>query len=155
LAGGVRGHQQRVHRAPRSRRPQSAPPDSVYRCLNGSPGLTTIDSLSAICRSGRLKSMRCGPQLISTSTNGVWRPVFLPSIQTSDHGTELTLIRQDDASSATCDAAARAGAGRVAGRGTRLGRRAAAGGSTTAEVAAPDAQAGIGTIQGDTAVAAR
>src|SRR5580765_2729316 len=87
--------------------------------------------------------MRCTPHPTSTPTNGVCWPVFLPSIQTSDHGTELTLTRQLPAGPTSS-----AGGG-VDGRGTRLGRRAATGASTAAVT--PEAQAGIGTIHGATA----
>src|SRR5512138_3961979 len=98
--------------------------------------------------------MRCGPHPISTSTSGVWRPVFLPSIQTSDQGTELTLTTQDAGSSGAPDTLTTGLAGAAAaGREIRLGRRAATGGAMAAVRSVPDAQAGIGTIQGLTAPA--
>src|SRR3954451_23817842 len=42
----------------------------------------------------RLNASLCLPQGILKSTNGVCWLVFLPSIQTSDQGTELTVIVQ-------------------------------------------------------------
>src|SRR5450631_3012526 len=51
-------------------------------------------SLWSICMSLRLKASLCLPQGILKSTTGVCWPVFLPSIQTSDQGTELTVMVQ-------------------------------------------------------------
>src|SRR3954465_4164892 len=53
-----------------------------------------MDSLWSICMSLRLNASLCLPQGILKSTNGVCWLVFLPSIQTSDQGTELTVIVQ-------------------------------------------------------------
>src|SRR5580692_3043431 len=51
-------------------------------------------SLWSICMSLRLKPSLCLPQGILKSTTGVCWLVFLPSIQTSDQGTELTVMLQ-------------------------------------------------------------
>src|SRR5262245_34115983 len=55
--------------------------------------------------SGRLNASLCLPQGTLKSTTGVCLVVFLPSIQTSDQGTELTVIEQSpppaESSSAT------------------------------------------------------
>src|SRR6185369_12547628 len=48
----------------------------------------------SICMSLRLNASLCLPQGILKSTSGVCWLVFLPSIQTSDQGTELTVIVQ-------------------------------------------------------------
>src|SRR5580704_4383885 len=51
-------------------------------------------SLWSICMSLRLNASLCFPQGILKSTTGVCWLVFLPSIQTSDQGTELTVMVQ-------------------------------------------------------------
>src|SRR4051795_12308477 len=53
--------------------------------------------------SGRLKASLCLPQGSLKSTKGVCFVVFLPSIHTSDQGTELTVMEQSPPSTALAD----------------------------------------------------